>query len=176
MNKRVKIITAIVLAFVVSSLSSNSVFIAGTPRINGEFISSVITAPQRFLASLSNIANPSNLSFLNSQNVVPTTVPTSPNYAFNNSAPLTNVLPTNIPQSITTNIPTNIPPTSIPQSPYDSLINIPASQMNSVAQGVYAKEDTNLKTVYIRMTNDVSWDAQIIDYQGQKIKILVPKQ
>lgn len=176
MNKRVKIITAIVLAFVVSSLSSNSIFIAGTPRINGEFISSVITAPQRFLASLSNITNPSNLSFLNSQNLIPTAVPSSPNYAFNNSAPVTNSLPTNIPPSIPTNIPTSIPPTSIPQSPYDALQNIATSQMDLVSSGVYAKEDTTLKTVFIRITQDASWDAQIIDYQGQKIKILVPKQ
>ncbi len=55
--------------------------------------------------------------------------------------------------------------------------NLPAiAQMTPIAKGIYAKEDPINKTVYLRYTKDVQWNQQVINYNGQQIKLMIPKK
>lgn len=45
---------------------------------------------------------------------------------------------------------------------------LPISALNTVGQGVYAKEDNASNTVYIRITKDAQYDSQVIQGSGGK--------
>jgi len=58
---------------------------------------------------------------------------------------------------------------------YSRLVSTPLSAMKQISKGVYAKEDKELGTVYIKVTKDVEQTAQIIELNGKKIKIIYLK-
>ena len=49
------------------------------------------------------------------------------------------------------------------------------STMIKISRGVYAKEDKELQTVYIRITDEAVWDDKIINVNGKKIMLRVLK-
>lgn len=58
--------------------------------------------------------------------------------------------------------------------PYKNLLTTPLSAMTPIAQGVYAKEDKDLKTIYVRITKEAKWEEKFIEINGQKILIRYP--
>ncbi len=58
---------------------------------------------------------------------------------------------------------------------YARLATTPLSAMTKMSKGVYAKEDKELGTVYIKITKDAEKTEQIIESNGQKIKIVYIK-
>lgn len=192
MNRRLKIGTIMLVALIITSISSNTVFIASTPRINTVFLTSLVTGPPRFiaaflqgtsinisnsLASLTNFTKPIQQGGVSAPAAMITSVPNS------GFTPNQQLAQTNQNQQTGSNQTgqnmfnfRQAEPTQGVQNTFNAISNIPASQMSMISKGVYAKEDEGLKTVYIRITQDANWDAQIIDYNGQKIKILIPKQ
>ena len=58
---------------------------------------------------------------------------------------------------------------------YGKFTTIPLSSMTPIAKGIYAKEDKELKTVYIRVTKDAEWQEKIIESNGHKILLRYPK-
>ncbi len=55
------------------------------------------------------------------------------------------------------------------------LATTPLSAMKQINKGVYAKEDKELGTVYIKVTKDAERTEQILESNGQKIKIIYIK-
>jgi hypothetical protein len=58
---------------------------------------------------------------------------------------------------------------------YSNLGKTPAFFMKKISKGVYAKEDKDLGTVYIKFTKDVRWEEKMITVNGQKILLRVSK-
>lgn len=56
------------------------------------------------------------------------------------------------------------------------LRDLPDSSLNTIAQGVYAKEDATNNVVYIRVTKDVVWEEREITLDGKLTKIRFPKK
>jgi len=56
------------------------------------------------------------------------------------------------------------------------LRDLPDSSLNTIAQGVYAKEDTTNKVVYIRVTKDAQWEERQIMLDGKPTTIRIPKK
>jgi uncharacterized protein YycO len=61
-----------------------------------------------------------------------------------------------------------------PKNNYGKLATIPLSSMTQISKGIYAKEDKELKTVYIRVTKDAQWQEKIIESNGHKILLRYP--
>lgn len=62
------------------------------------------------------------------------------------------------------------------KNPYDELKNLPLTAMKKVSKGIYAIEKPTLNTVFVRITKDAEWNETIIEYNGKRFKILLPKK
>jgi hypothetical protein len=68
---------------------------------------------------------------------------------------------------------------------FDSLLNqkktyaylgkTPTFFMKQISKGIYAKEDKELGTIYIKISKDIQWEEKIINVNGQKILLKVSK-
>jgi hypothetical protein len=139
------------VALVISSVLSNTVFLANTPRINKPFLAKVIGLPGtiikntgEFMALLLKPASQQNLANLNPQ---PTTVYSPPS--------IVNRQPTIIVRQ----------PSS---SPSLALI------LRQLSQGVFAEEDTKNKIIYIKVTSNDPWQEKQMVVNGQTVTIRAP--
>lgn len=57
----------------------------------------------------------------------------------------------------------------------DQMKQLPASALNSVAPGVYAKDDENNNIIYIRITKDAQWEERTVNVDGREMKLRFPK-
>lgn len=141
---KLKILMIIVVALTISSISTKTIFLGATPRINKIFLARTISFPgivvnktQNYLASL----------------FVPHPTPSvsTPEIAFTQ-------------------------PQALQKTVLQQFQFLPTNALNKVAQGVYAKEDSETNTVYIRLTKDIQWETRTIDWNGKKIQALFPKK
>jgi hypothetical protein len=58
---------------------------------------------------------------------------------------------------------------------YGKLASTPLSAMTPISQGVFAKEDKELGTLYIKVTKEAERSEQILESNGKKIKIIYIK-
>ena len=57
----------------------------------------------------------------------------------------------------------------------EKIEKLPLSEFNKIADGVYAKEDRENNTVYIRVEENIEFEDKIINYNGKQITVKFPK-
>lgn len=62
------------------------------------------------------------------------------------------------------------------QKMIQNLDKLPVASLNLIATGIYAKEDKNSSTIYVRVTKDAQWEEKVIEIDGKKITLQFPKQ
>jgi hypothetical protein len=70
----------------------------------------------------------------------------------------------------------SVPQIANKKEPNLNTFNLPLSEFNKIAQGVYAKEDKENNIVYIRVEKDVVYEERIVNYQGHQITVRFPKK
>lgn len=162
MKIKLKILMSLVLAFVATSLVSNTVFIAGTPYVNQPFIAELRNSPVVFAKRTSDyVASMRN----GRQGVEKYQQERVQEYVAQNQSQ----------QSSTVTNP--LTPTQAPQSPLPP----PTRQEDFIAQGysetakdVYHKNDESSKTLYIHIGADAKFEKRMIDIDGQQVEAWIP--
>lgn len=155
-NLELKIAGIMVVALVISSLLSNTVFLANTPRINKPFLAKVIALPGVMLNNTT-------------QFVASLFKPSTQQIAQTNSSSSINLQP-----SIINNQPSTLKPqpSTINRQP-TSTPSLP-SIIRQLSQGVNAEEDTKNKVIYIKVTSNDPWQEKQLEINGKTVTIRAP--
>jgi hypothetical protein len=154
-----KLAGIMVVALVISSVLSNTVFLANTPRINKPFLAKVVAFPGSIIKNTSNyiasLQSPiSNLQIPNNDQNSNIQKNNKTMELSNNSASRS----VNQSQRVSTITPTPIFPAILRQ----------------LSQGVFAEEDTKNKVIYIKVTSNDPWEERQLIVNGQTVTIRAP--
>ncbi|MBW7960605.1 hypothetical protein H3C65_03900 [Patescibacteria group bacterium] len=158
-NKYIKLVFAVVLAFIVSQFSINNVFIARSPRLNPFFATNLI-------AKLNSLEHKTlrlfaSISFKKTSNKEPnTTDNTNTGVTAKNDNVKDNFNGNNQPGSFT-----------LSKAKIEELMDIPLKQ---VSKGVYAGEKNDTKIIRV-MVDEVEYNEYKFNIKGKEVIIRVPR-
>ncbi len=139
-----KIISVLILAFVASSLLSNTIFIAGTPTINEPFIAELRNSPGIFFTRTGEYFASIRMG---KQGVEEYQKRRNEEY----------VAKTN-------------PGFTPPEAKKEALV---ADGYHESSPGVYQKTDEAVKTLYINISADAKFEKRMITIDGQQVEALI---
>lgn len=172
MNKYLKILFLLTIAYFISEFSIKNIFLANSPEFNPN-------AGEEMLAK-ANFYWSKSTSMLAFSNIFPASTNTSGNN--NNGSSNNNLAKNNTSNSQINNwfqpknptiIPTN-GPTNNGGSISDDIKEALTASLSKVTQGVYAGEKNDVKVYEVR-TNEIEYLEYVFNINGKEIKIKVPK-
>lgn len=57
----------------------------------------------------------------------------------------------------------------------EKIEKLPLNEFNKLADGVYAREEKDNNTVYIRIEKEIEFEDRVINYNGKQITVKFPK-
>ena len=161
MKPKLKILTALIIAFFATSVASNTVFIAGTPYINEPFLAELQNSPGVFLQRTTDYVasitlGRDGLTAYQQQRVGEYAASGNQNTGSSQAG-----LPLDMGEDSSA-----LPPPTRPEE-------FVAQGYTETATDIYQKTNTTQKTMYIHVGADAQFEKRMITLDGQEVEVWV---